>query len=207
MYLLYLYGKAGVLLFYGVADCVVPTSELLVLMAHNIVSVLNGLTDLLLASLCELELHDGVVLEFRLAHDVQPPFGLREDGEGREVLFWSGEAAQVFDDEVWVLAELDEEVLVSLYAFEVPVVALEDEVEVYLCVAGQLHLYVLRKLMLVLHHQLHTQLLWLLQRLHHLRLLLDSDHKAMLRAVHHLTSFRNARVTHRTGLHAQQFHE
>jgi hypothetical protein len=207
VYLLYLYGEAGVLLFYGVANCVVPTPELLVLMAHNIVSVLNGLTDLLLACLCKLELHDGIVLEFRLAHDVQPPFGLREDGEGREVLFRGGEAAQVFDDEVWVLAELDEEVLVSLYAFEVPVVALEDEVEVYLGVAGQLHLYVLRKLMLVLHHQLHTQLLWLFQRLHHLRLLLDSDHEAMLRAVHHLTAFRNARVTHRTGLHAQQFHE
>ena len=207
VYFLDLDGEAGVLLLDGVTDALVPAPELLVFVAKHVIAILDRPLDLLLARLRELELHDGVVLELGLADEVEAPLGLREDGEGSEVLVGGGEAAQVFDDEVRVLAELDEEVLVGLDALEVPVVALEYEVEVDLGVAGQLHLDVFGELVLVLHHQLHSQLLGLLQRLHHLRLLLDPNHEAVLAAVNHLAALRHRRVPHRTALHAQQLHK
>lgn len=93
MYLLYLYGETRVLLFDCVADSVVPAPELLVLMTHNVVAVLDGLSDLLFASLRELELHDSVVLELGFTHDVQAPLCLGENSKGSEVLVWGGEAA------------------------------------------------------------------------------------------------------------------
>lgn len=76
VYFLYLNGEAGVLLLDGVADRVVPAPQLLVLVAHDVEAVLDGLPHLLLAGLRELELHNGVVLELGLAHDVQAPLSL-----------------------------------------------------------------------------------------------------------------------------------
>lgn len=63
MNLLDLYGQAGVLLFDSLANRVIFLLILLVLMSHHIISILDGLLDLLLAGLAEVELHYRIVFE------------------------------------------------------------------------------------------------------------------------------------------------
>lgn len=71
-----------------------------------------------------------------MPYDIQLPFILREDGKGTDVLICGPQPLEVFDDEIRVLSELDEEVLIGLDSFEFPIIAFEDEVEVDLGIAG-----------------------------------------------------------------------
>ena len=131
-----LYGQAGILVLYRLTHRIIFDLVLLVLVPHQIVTVLYRSFYLLLARLREVELHNGIVLELRLPNDVQSSLRLRKDGKRCQILICGFEAFQIFDDEVGVLPKLDEEVLVGLDAFELPIVALEEKVEVYFSVAG-----------------------------------------------------------------------
>ena len=192
MYFLNLYGQAGILLLNGLANRIIFHPVLLILVSHEVITVLNGFFDLLLPRLCEIELHYRIILELRLSNNVQSALCLRENGESCQVLVCHFQAFKIFDDKIWILPKLNKEILIGLDAFELPIVALEHKVEVDLSITGQLDLDGLGELVLVLHHRLHPQLLRLLQCLNRLRLLLDLDDETVLVTVHHLTS-----LTHR----------
>jgi hypothetical protein len=194
VYLLYLNGKTGILLLDSITNSIVFQLVLLKLMAHHVVTILDRALYLLLASLREIELHYGIIFELWFTDDVQPSLRFRKDRESCKVLVSGLESVEVFNDKLRVLSELNEEVLVGLDALELPIVALKEEVEVDFCVAGEFHLDGLGEFVLILHHNLHSQLLWFLERLHNLRLLLDANDKAMLAAVNYLTAFAHCRV-------------
>jgi hypothetical protein len=171
---------------------------LLVLISHHVVSVLYRFLYLLFACLREVKLHYYVVLELGFADEVQPSFSLGENSKIRQVLLCGLEAIKIFYYEVGVLPELDEEVLVRFDALKLPLIALEEKVEVNLGVARELHFYCLGELVLVLDHHFHPQLLGLFQGLNHLRLLLDLDDEAVLARIDDLASLSDCRVLDRS---------
>lgn len=71
MDLLNLYGEAGILLLDGIANALVLCLVLLVFLSHHVIAILDRFLYLLLPCLCKLELHYRIVLELRLANDVQ----------------------------------------------------------------------------------------------------------------------------------------
>lgn len=181
-----LYGQAGIFLLDGLANGIILHLILLVLVPHQIVTVLYRFFYLLLARLREVELHNGIVLELRLSNYVQLSLSLRKDSKSCQIFVCHFKTLQIFDDEIGVLPKLDEKILVGLDAFELPIVALEEKVEVYFSVAGELYLDIFGKLVLVLDHHLHPQHLRLLQCLNRLWLLLDLYDETVLVAVYHL---------------------
>lgn len=160
--LLNLDGQAWVFLFDGVTYRLVPQLVLFVLLPHQVVPVLNGSLDVFFGGPQEIELHDGVVLELALSDEVEPSLCLRKDSKGRDEVFRAAKPLEVFEYELRVLSELDEKVLVGFDAFELPIVTLKEEVKVHFSVAGQLDLDSFGEPVVVLHHDLHSQHLWLL---------------------------------------------
>jgi hypothetical protein len=63
MYLLNLYGQAGILLLDGFTNRVILLLILLILVPHDIIPILDGLLDLLLTGLGKVELHYRIVFE------------------------------------------------------------------------------------------------------------------------------------------------
>lgn len=197
--LLDLNSQAGILLFNSIANRVIFEFILLVFMPHDVVSVLNGALYLLLSSLCEIELHYCIIFELRFANYVQLSLCFRKNSESCKIFISRFETFEIFDDELRVLSKLNEKVLVCLDSLEFPIVAFEQKIKVYLCIASQLYLDRFGELMLVLDHYLHSQLLRLLECLYSLRFFLYFDDKAMLAAVDYLTALANCRIDNSSG--------
>jgi len=130
MYFLYLNGQAWVLLFYGVAYWLVSRFVLLVLAPHHIIPILDRFFDLLFLCSSKLELHYCVVLKFTLSYQIELALGFGKDDEWSNIVFALDQSLESFDNEVWVFSKFDEEILVGFDSFELPIVALEYEIEV-----------------------------------------------------------------------------
>lgn len=91
--------------------------------------------------------------------------------------------------------------------FELPVVALEDEVEVNLGITGQFDFYVFGELVLILHHDFYSELLGLVESLYRLRFFLYADGEEVLVAINDLAVFADSwvlQVGH--AFHLKHFH-
>jgi hypothetical protein len=159
-------GQAGVFLLYGVTNRLVTGSILLEFAPHHIVSILNRFFDLLVWSSGEIELHYRVVLEFAFPDEVELALGLRKNCERGYIVFSVGQPFEIFNDEIRVLSEFDEEVLIGFDSFELPIIALEDKIEVDLSITGQFYFHIFCKAVLVLYQHLDPQHLRFFQDLH-----------------------------------------
>lgn len=88
----------------------------------------------------EVELHDEVIFELGLADDVHFSFRLRKDREvGLVVLsvVFGQQLLKIFNDGLWVLPELNVELLDFLDSPKIHIVAPELEIKLELAVAGE----------------------------------------------------------------------
>lgn len=202
MCLLNLYCQTRILVLNRVAYRLVPHFVLPILLTHHVVAILDRSLDVFLRGTQEIELHYGVILELALSDEVQLALGFGEDGKGGHEVVGVIKTIEVFEDEVRVLSELDEEILVGFDAFEFPVVAFKNEVKVHFGVTGEFYLDVFGKAVLVLDHYLHSQHLRLLEHLHCFRLLLDTYDERVLVIVDYQAAVAQCRVSHlRVWLH------
>lgn len=201
-------GQTGVLLLDGLANGLVPPLVLPVLLPHQVVAVLDRPPDLVLSGTHEVELHYGIVLELALSNKVETALSFREDGEEGQEVVRRGEPFEVFEDEVGVFPELDEKILVGLDSFELPVVALEDEVEVHFGVAGEFYLQSFGEAVLVLDHDLDPQQLRFLQDLGSFWFFLDANGEGVFAVVDYLAGLLEGRVPHlRRQIYLQDVHD
>jgi hypothetical protein len=71
-----------------------------------------------------------------MPYNIQFPLVLRKYSKGTDIFISSFQPLKIFNDEIWILSKLDEEILISFDSFELPIITLEDEVKIDLRIAG-----------------------------------------------------------------------
>ena len=166
MDLLNLNCQTWIFLFYCLANRLVTSPILFEFTPHYVISILDRFLDLFLWSTCKIKLHDCVILELAFSDQIEFTFSFRKYGEGSYIVLSVCHFLEIFDNEVWVLSELNEKVLIGFDPLELPIVALKYKIEVDLCVTCQLYFQAFGKPMLILNKHLDSNHFRLLQNLH-----------------------------------------